>query len=159
MSCMAFKMIGTLHLIVVGEKDPTQADWTAYMQAVLQEERRGVDVTEMRTLVFSDGGGPNTAQRKIAANVLKGRSTPIAIVTGNAVMRGVITALRWFNPQCRTFAPDGVGEALKFLGIPLLKYDLIMKLARELQRQLMITKLDSLDRARLGPYTSFSVML
>lgn len=160
MKAMTFKMVGTLHVITVGGKDPTQEDWVTYMQAVISEEkRRGVNVTEMRTLVFSDGGGPNAAQRKMANDVLKGRPTPIAVVTNNFVMRGVITALQWFNPQCRAFMPNAAGEALKFLGIPQGKYEMIVNIARELQKDLKVPKLSSLDSARLSTCSHSSAML
>ena len=55
---MVFKILGNLHVVVVGERDPSPADWDLYMEALQAEEDRGIDVSQMRTLVFSDGGGP-----------------------------------------------------------------------------------------------------
>jgi hypothetical protein len=149
MDHMGFKIVGTLHVIIVGSKDPSVADWQAYMTALHAEERKGIDVTQMRTLVFSDGGGPNAAQRKMASDLLDGRATRLGIVTGNTLMRGVITALRWFNPQCQAFAPGAVGEALRFLDVPLLKFDSIRQTARDLQVTPGLRPVRALDEARL----------
>jgi hypothetical protein len=150
MDCMGFRVVGNVHLIVVGEKNPTVADWNAYVHAVQIEERNGLNITaQMRTLVFSDGGGPNAAQRKLAADVLNGRSTPVAIVTNSAIMRGVMTALRWFNPQASAFAPSELSDAMAFLQIPEHKQDTLLKIARDLFVGLRIPPVRSLDAARL----------
>ena len=41
---------------------------------------------------------------------------PVAIVTSSTIMRGVVTALQWFNPLVRAFSPDNVVAAMQFLG-------------------------------------------
>lgn len=146
---MGFKIVGTLHIIVCGEKDPTADDWLAYVRALQEEERKGIDVAEWRTLTFSDGGGPNAAQRKSISDLLKGRASPIAIVTANSIMRGVITALSWFNPKCRAFAPTDIGGALNFLGVPPLKFGAIKQTAQDIQREVGLRQMKALDDARL----------
>jgi hypothetical protein len=156
MDHMGFKIVGTLHIIVVGEKDPTVADWAQYVQALRAEEKRGIDVTQMRTLVFSDGGGPNTAMRKTVSDLLHGRTTPLAILTGSAMMRGIITALSWFNPDARAFAPGEAGEALRFLQVPSLKFDSIKSTAQELQKSLGLQQVKALEQARLSPAAAAS---
>jgi hypothetical protein len=148
MDCMGFKILGNLHIIVVGERDPAPTDWKAYMDAIPAEEKRGIDIKQMRTLVFSDGGGPNAAQRKVASDLLGARDTPLAIVTGSAVTRVMTTARRWFNPHCRAFPPSEVGAALEFLGIPGIKFQQILRLAREVQLGLGISAVKSLESAR-----------
>ena len=87
MDYMAFRIHKNLHVIVAGVKNPSKKDWDAYIEAVRAEEKNGIDVTKMRTIVFTDGGGPDAAQRKIIADILNGRATPIAIVTGPAWRR------------------------------------------------------------------------
>jgi len=150
MDQMGFKIVGTLHVIVVGQKDPSVADWAEYMKALHAEEKKGIDVTMMRTLVFSDGGGPNSTMRKQASDLLKGRATPLAIVTGSAMMRGIITALSWFNPEARAFSPSNVGEALQFLQVPTLKFDTIKTTAQELRKSLGLRQVNALEDARLS---------
>jgi hypothetical protein len=149
MNNMGFKIVDTLHVIVVGAKDPSPADWQEYIGAIRAEERKGIDVTRMRTLVFSDGGGPNAGQRKAASDLLNGRATPIAIVTGVAIMRGIITALRWFNPEVRAYAPTEVREALDYLKVPAQNFESLKTMARDLQVTLRLEECKALEQARL----------
>lgn len=116
MKSMVFKIVGNVHIVLAGAADPTDADWRLYMDAVRGEERKMADFGKMRTLVFSAGGGPNAKQRKEINEFLGGRPTPVAIVTSSTIMRGVVTALQWFNPLARAFSPENVVAALQFLG-------------------------------------------
>jgi hypothetical protein len=148
MDHMGFKILGPLHLIVVGPKDPSPADWAAYLDAVRAEQKKGIDVGEIRTLVFSDGGGPNAAMRKAVSDILQGRTSPVAIVTGNPMMRGIITALSWFNSQCRAFAPNEIGAALRFLQVPERKVDSIQTTAHDLVTTLGLEQVAALNQAK-----------
>ncbi|MEZ4307331.1 MAG: hypothetical protein R3F14_04710 [Polyangiaceae bacterium] len=107
----AFKILGNLHILVAGPNPPTDAEWHTYVEAVKAEEHRGLDLTEMRTLVITDGGGPNAAQRKMVNDVLRGRTTRVATVSGSPFFRGIVTALTWFNPEMRLYSPDKVTSA------------------------------------------------
>lgn len=150
MDRMGFKFLGNLHIIVVGERDPAPADWNAYVGAMLAEERRGMLAGQTRTLVFSDGGGPNAAQRKIARDLREVRGIPLAIVTISRLSRAVVTVKRLFSPHCRAFAPDDMGSALEFLRIPGIKLQQILRLGREVQLGLGISAVKSLELARAG---------
>jgi hypothetical protein len=148
MDRMGFKFLGNLHIIVVGERDPAPTDWNAYVEAIRAETRRGIDPAQMRTLVFSDGGGPNAAQRKLTADLCECQPRPRAIVTVHRLSRAVITALRWLDPQCRAFAPSRLAEALAFLGVPGLKLPHVLRLAGEIELGLGISAVKSLEDAR-----------
>jgi hypothetical protein len=150
MNHMAFKIVGNLHVIVVGEKDPAPSDWDAYIHAIQASMKAGAEPRQLRTLVFSDGGGPNSAQRKAVANLLNGQATPVAIVSNSAVMRGIMTALAWFNPLARAYAPGEIGDALAFLGVPERSFDSIRDTARGLQGNLGLSRVKALEDARLG---------
>ncbi len=149
MDRMGFKFLGNLHIIVVGERDPAPTDWNAYVEAIQAEARRGVDVTQMRTLVFSDGGGPNAAQRTITRDLCDGLARPRAIVTVHRLTRAVIAALRWVDPLCRAFAPRDLGAALAFLEIPGTKQQQVLRLAGEIELGLAISAVKSLEGARV----------
>ena len=156
MDCMGFRINGNLHIVVVGEKEPTASDWKTYLDAIRATEKAGLDISRLRTLVFSDGAGPNAQQRKVLADHLNGRPSPLAIVTGGAIMRGVITALSWFNPQVRGFAPDQVTSALRYLDVPQIKIDSILRDAHEIQAELKIPHLRTIEAARLSHGTGAS---
>lgn len=149
MDRMGFRFLGSLRILVVGERDPAPADWNAYVEAIQAEAERGVSVGQMRTLVFSDGGGPNAAQRKVTSDLREGRSTPQAIVTVSGITRAAITALRLWNPHCRAFAPSDMSAALDFLGVPVIKLQQILRLGREIQLGPGISAVKSLETARL----------
>jgi hypothetical protein len=136
MRSMVFRILGDVHIVVAGSEPPTNQDWDRYLEAVRAEEKKLADFRNMRTLVFSDGGGPNAAQRKAVSEFLKGRTTPVAIITGSTIMRGIVTALAWFNPETKAFAPDDVGSALAFLKIPAVQHEKIWVELRKLRVEL-----------------------
>ena len=157
MDRMGFRFLGNLHIIVVGERDPAPADWNAYVEAIQAEAKRGMPAAQMRTLVFSDGGGPNAAQRRIARELRDERGNPRAIVTGSRLGRALITAKRVISPHCRAFAPGDMTTALEFLGVPGMKLQQILRLAREVQLGLRISAVKSLESARGGKATAVSL--
>jgi hypothetical protein len=149
MDRMGFKFMGSLHIIVVGEQDPAQADWHAYVEAIQAEATRGASVGQMRTLVFSDGGGPNAAQRRVTRELREGQNTPQAIVTHRRITRAVITALRLWSPHVRAFPPHDLRGALEFLGVPEIKLRQVVRLAGEIQLGLGIAAVKSLELAQI----------
>lgn len=148
MKTVAYKLLGEIHVVLLGESTPTDADWNAYMAAVQEARAKGLEPERMRTLVITDGGGPSAAQRKRVNDDLQGKPTPVAMVSSSLMVRGVVTALQWFNPLVKTFPPEQVGEALKFLKIPERQYDTIWKEAQKLQSELGPLPLKSLK----GPF-------
>jgi hypothetical protein len=152
MEHMGFKIVGPLHIILVGEANPTQGDWDEYIRALHAEAKKTADLTQWRTLVITDGGGPNAAQRKNIADLLNGKPSPLAMLTTNSAMRMIIQALRWFNSGVRAYAPAEVDQALQFLGVPILKWDSIRQTAIDLQATLKIPKVRALEEARLNKF-------
>lgn len=152
MKSMVFKILGSLHVVVAGQREPTREDWAGYMNAVRLEERRGTDpTTSLRTLVFSDGGGPNAEQRKQINEFLKGRTTPIAFVTTSTFFRGIVSALQWFNPAARAFSPDNVVAALRFLDVPASQHQEVWATAKALWDELGRPELKSIDPQLASP--------
>ena len=111
MANMVTKVVGELQIVIHTAEAPDATEWKAYMRDFMS-----VPPERLRTIVFTDGGGPNAPQRKDVNDYLKGRTTTAAIVTPSTMTRGVVTALAWFNPKIRAFAPDRIDEAFKYLG-------------------------------------------
>jgi hypothetical protein len=103
---------GEVMLAAHTSKPPTDVEWDGYLALL-----RGRDVEKMRSLVFTDGGAPNTAQRGQLNDALKGKTSIGAVVSSSALVRGVVTALRWFNPKIKAFAPTDTAQALTYLSI------------------------------------------
>ncbi len=89
---------------VHGKADPTQEEWDAFLELC------GKTRTAARngTLVVTDGGAPNAKQRgKLNELVTNMPTKPISfIVTDSSLVRGVVTALSWFNPNNRALRPS-----------------------------------------------------
>jgi hypothetical protein len=102
-----------LLLLVHGESSPSSVDWDDYAELLSRSvgELTGI-------LVVTDGAGPNGAQRGKINDLIKtcGGSFPTAVMTHSRVARGVVTALGWFNPRLRAFAPTELTAALAHLG-------------------------------------------
>lgn len=114
---------GTLQVVISLHRQdaPSAEEWYEYMQAlaIAMVALKG-DKSGIRGLSISDGGGPNAKQRDEINEFMRqftgGRGT-ISIVTANPIVRGIIKALSWFNPQARGFAPDDLNEAIDYLGL------------------------------------------
>ncbi len=128
---MTFKLIDRLFIVVYGAEEVTDEEWTSYLEVV---ESHGIDRTTQ--LIFTDGGGPNAAQCMYLNNLLAGRSPPVAVVSASAEIRGVVTALSWFNRKIRAFSPSGLREAIAYLQIPPDRLGLIEREAAKLRRSL-----------------------
>jgi len=128
---MAFKVIDRLFIVVYGAHDPTDEEWIFYLQDV---ERHGIDRTMQ--LISTDGGGPTATQRRYLNELLAGRSVPVAVMSSSSAIRGVVTALSWFNRKIRAFAPSGLRDAIAYLEIPASRSDLIEREMNKLRRSL-----------------------
>jgi hypothetical protein len=73
---------------------------------------------KVRTLVYSEGGAPNAAQRAKLKQLQGGVAVPIAVMTPSTMVRMAVTAIGWFNARVASFEADQIDEALTFLDIP-----------------------------------------
>jgi hypothetical protein len=119
---IAIKVVDRLFIVVYGAGDPTDDEWQEYLTLV---RRHGVDRTMQ--LVFTEGGEPTSAQRRLLNELLAGRPVPVAVVSASARVRGTVTALSWFNRTIRAFPPQGLRDALDYLEIPVSRMDLIQR--------------------------------
>lgn len=103
-----------LNLVVHTEKPPGDEEWDAYITAIKSYER---ELPRVRTMVITEGGGPNSAQRRTLNDFLRGRTTLVVLVSSSPIARGITTALSWFNPKVRSFAPDTIDAAFEYLGV------------------------------------------
>jgi hypothetical protein len=107
MKNMAFASVGRVIIAMHNELPPTNGEWEEYVK-ILQKV---TDLSAIRTMALTDGGAPNSNQRKQLNDILRGRPNLGAVVTGNGLVRSVVTALTWFNPAVKAFPPERVKEA------------------------------------------------
>jgi hypothetical protein len=104
------------------------------------------DLTKFRGLSFSDGGAPNSTQRRLMNDTLGGKSPLSAVVTNSAMARGVVTAMGWFNPNIKAFSPTELDEALRFLNVNKSEFELIKLEIRNLVIKLGNQKLSCIPK-------------
>lgn len=88
-----------------------------------------------RLLVVTDGGGPTVQQRRSLDGLLDvhRRTARVAVLTPSTMARSIVTALSWFMPIYRSFAPDDLAGALSFLELPAQSLPDIRRLMGELR--------------------------
>lgn len=109
---MGFRVVGDLFVLVHRSDSPDDRTWNAYLAEL---ETRRTRFPFIRTLVYTLGGAPSAAQRARMNSTLAGRKTPAAVLSHSGFVRGVVTALAWFNPGIRAFAPERASDALRYL--------------------------------------------
>ena len=104
-----------LMLVAHTKKKPDAATWTAMCEAIAAAlETRD----ELRTLVFTDGGGPSSSQRDELAAVTKGKRYRVGVVTGASAVRFIVSSMAFFNPTIKSFPPVDWRRSLEYLGVP-----------------------------------------
>jgi hypothetical protein len=135
---MATGRVAHCLVVVHGKETPTDEEWNAFLAIGLKY----VAANPMRLLVVTDGGAPSAKQRKRVAEVLVSRpeTDRIAIVTASMIARGVVTALSWFNPVQKTFAPNHLDDALEYLQFPHARAGEMKQLLAQLQGELLVKR-------------------
>lgn len=147
MRTMAYDVVGDLIITVHTESAPSDAEWKGYVEALREVVRTTADYARLRNIVFSDGGAPNSLQRKVVNDIIAGRDPiPVALVSGSALARGVVTALAWFNPKIKAFPPQEADEAYRHLGFSRAQIDTFRIRLDKLQTQIG-TKIHSIAEA------------
>jgi hypothetical protein len=110
---IAVEMVGHTLVVVHGAAHPSDADWEIYLEAL----RRNMATIEAQ-LIVTDGGSPNSAQRRASLEMGAGYPVPpTAVVTPSVLARGAVAALSWFmKDRIRAFGRNELDEACAFIG-------------------------------------------
>lgn len=90
---------------------PDDHDW----DQVLSFYEGGSSDQKVCTLVYTEGGAPNAAQRARLNARLGSDVVRIAVLTSSAVARAAGTAVTWFRPHVRVFRPHDEEGAMDHL--------------------------------------------
>jgi hypothetical protein len=101
-----------LMICVHNAKAPKQSEWAAYV-----EDLRRLPLEQACQIVLTTGGAPSASQRKDITDLTTGRQHRVAVVTPSAMVRGVVTALNWFNPKVQAFPPERARAAFDYLAV------------------------------------------
>lgn len=118
----AFVVSGNVMLVMHNQSPPSQDEWKQYIAGVLQMVRNcDGDLSQTRQIVFTDGGGPDVGQRQAAVDSIAAfrnqDKAKVAVVSSSTMVRGIVTVFNWFKLNVKSFSPDRVGEAFKFLDL------------------------------------------
>ncbi|MGC4064508.1 MAG: hypothetical protein QM784_07665 [Polyangiaceae bacterium] len=127
---MVHKYQNDMYILVHGKRSPSDAEWDLYLSDLRTQADR---LDCVKTLVLTEGGNPDGAQRQRLNEVLRGRPTRVAVLTASIIARGVVGALAVFNPRIRAFSPDAAGLALAYLGVPTDEYGPLLRTIAELR--------------------------
>lgn len=118
---MVFATLGQVTVALHTKNPPSDEEWEEYLNAHQRYFERGMS---MRFLILTEGGAPTATQRMRMNEVVADwmRKNPdcvrTAIITHSSFVRGVVTAIGWFRPIARAFAPDHIQQALAYLDVP-----------------------------------------
>jgi hypothetical protein len=118
-----------------GVGPPSEQDWAGYV-SFLQSNLHPQGTNPM--LIWTLGGAPSPSQRKAATEVIKPYTgtLKIAVVSGSAMARGILTAFSWFvQMQFRTFSLNHIDEALEYLEVPSSRRVLAKAMLENLKRE------------------------
>ena len=132
---VAWKFAGRLSVMIHGPGNPTNLEWQRFLRDAVD---RGTG-THWRNLVVSYGGRPDGEQRKLLAEMLKGRAAPTAIMTGSGVARAAVLAMSFFNRQMKAFAMEDFDGACSYLGLSADERDRAQRMRSELTQELGLT--------------------
>ena len=103
----------TVSLWLHTAQDPPKDEFAAAIEEIAA---RRFTPKQLRNLVVTDGGAPDTAQRKLLIeHAWHNQPMKLAVVTtvlDNPIKRGVATALSWLNPNIHFFRPELFPSAL-----------------------------------------------
>ncbi len=114
---LAFELHADAVMLLVHRREPpTDPEWDVYVAAckdVLERRPEG-----LRALVITEGGGPTVDQRRRLNDMLAGRGARAAIVAESIMIRGIVTAMSWWNPLIKSFRKHEVPQAFTYLDLP-----------------------------------------
>jgi hypothetical protein len=121
MKTMAFKLVDNVFVVVHTNQTPSEAEWNAYVEAVVAASMQRTDAGILRYLIFTAGGGPNAGQRKASNDALQRvnalRNSAAAVISASPAVRGIVTVFSWFNINIKSFSPAQTEDALHHLEI------------------------------------------
>jgi hypothetical protein len=128
---MAWRMEGRLSVAVHGTHAPTNLEWQRYVIDAVSSNARD----DTRVVVLSRGGSPDGSQRQTLMTGLRGRPSPVALLTDRLLARTAIAAMSLFNPSMKAFPTAGLREAGEFLGLTVAERERVAQLLVELERE------------------------
>jgi hypothetical protein len=134
MKNMVYTFVGNLVVMVHNKNAPSDEELGKYLQELGKR-----DPIKTPILVLTDGGGLSAKQRKELTSVLDGREQMCAVISELGMVRGVVTALSWFNGRIKSFSTKEIEAAFAYLKVPRQDYLAVWKAIDSLRVELGVT--------------------
>ncbi len=145
MKNIAFKLIGNVVVSVHNDRPMTDTECQACLAFL-----KTVDPGNLRMLVVTSGGAPTAAQRKSLNDVIQGKEMISAIVTDAVVVRGVVTAMGWFNRKIKAFNFQEFDSAFRYLGLAEGQFSSFRGEVQRLQDEVRVIAPPAVGRGQVG---------
>ncbi|MEI9938314.1 MAG: hypothetical protein WDO69_13925 [Pseudomonadota bacterium] len=114
-----------------GTEPATDTEWRAFMADLSQK-----DLSQLRVLILTTGGGPTADQRVQLKHFMAGRSVRTAVVSDSIKMRFIIATIALINREHHGFTNRELGKAYEFLELTPTERTAAARAIKELARQL-----------------------
>lgn len=131
---MGWRFHGRLLVVVHTKHNPTKVEW----QSLIRDNIERAAGQPLRVMVVSHGGGPDVDQRKQLAEALKSIAAPTVVMTASALVRGITSALGFFNRRMTSVALDDMEGAFRFLELTGDERQVASRTRRDLEQELGI---------------------
>lgn len=112
MANMVHEVFGDLLLVLHTEALPSRDEWQSYLNSL------GEMSIEVRQLVFTDGGRPNSEQRAALHEVLRDKHNTGSVISSSKIIRHVVAAINWLGPHnVQSFAASELDKALQYIRV------------------------------------------
>jgi len=107
---MWHQRVHDLEILVHGKQSPSAGEWVSYCAKLRSAVVAGNPPKGM--LIVTDGGGPNSVQRKQLSEAMGGiEQPPAAVCSSSAIARGITAALSWTTKtRLKSFAYSAIDE-------------------------------------------------
>jgi hypothetical protein len=116
-------------LCVHGTLEPTDNEWNTFV-SVCEKHLNG------RCLVWTEKVGPKPAQRSKLNERTKAGPLRTAVCSDAAFVRGVVTAISWFNDKIKAFPQNDLVGALRHLDVPATAADTFLTQLKKMRASL-----------------------
>jgi hypothetical protein len=144
MSNMFPRVVGRIFIAIHTKTPPSDQEWDHSLRLIND------DIANACTIVFTDGGAPNAAQRKRLSESPRGRS-PVAVLSDSLIPRFVNASIALFNKSIRSYTSKDFEEACQYLNFTAEEKAQVLNVLREVQVSALPKKIGPLD-ATLAKY-------
>ena len=135
MANLALKRIGKFMIVVQNKETPLTEEWNLLIQQSAELAIEGGDISNSSTVIFTDGGAPDSKQRLALAAELKGKPAPSVVISDNMMVRGIVGVVALFNKGISAYSSKEWKKAFTAAKVPeaqqLEFLSIAIKLARE----------------------------